>query len=95
MRTRWRTRSGVPERWGRGTPTQLAKSGATLDIDEGVAGIGARAQMLIGDARVERCHTRPSSRARQRSGPRVRKERKRTETAGRVPEVVVTPDQLR
>jgi hypothetical protein len=34
-----------------GTPTQLAKSGAVLDIDEGVAGIGAITVMFRWRAR--------------------------------------------
>jgi hypothetical protein len=50
MGTRWRTRSPVPERRGRGTPTQVAKSGAILDIDEALRGL-ARSRLCVAGVR--------------------------------------------
>jgi hypothetical protein len=50
MGTRWRTRSRVPERRGRGTPTQVAKSGAILDIDEALRGL-ARSRLCVAGVR--------------------------------------------
>jgi hypothetical protein len=50
MRTRWRTRSGVPDRRGRGTPTQVAKSGAIIDIDDALLGL-ARSRLCVAGVR--------------------------------------------